>query len=183
MPWTVCRCKKTNCFTNNQCICVRESIACRESCLCRDKGRKQCIDPAVASTSTAVSTCTDEFRLLTVKTGAIKKTSTAVSTCTNEFRPLTAKTGAIKKTSTAVSTSTQTLNENEMEMVNALQKRLQETEKKAEKWEIFADKMETENRKLHNVIHELKGNIKVFCRVRPLTQKENEQEKAEKTVH
>ncbi|XP_011874076.1 PREDICTED: protein claret segregational isoform X2 [Vollenhovia emeryi] len=39
-------------------------------------------------------------------------------------------------------------------------------------------KMDKERRVLHNTIQELKGNIRVFCRVRPPTQKETEQMKA-----
>ncbi|NXX17034.1 KIFC1 protein, partial [Podargus strigoides] len=37
--------------------------------------------------------------------------------------------------------------------------------------------LEMERRRLHNVIQELKGNIRVFCRVRPVLPKEEERQK------
>ena len=46
----------------------------------------------------------------------------------------------------------------------------------AESIEAFKTKergYETERRKLHNTIQELKGNIRVFCRVRPLLGKKS----------
>lgn len=47
-----------------------------------------------------------------------------------------------------------------------------------EKLQALTHKMDKERRILHNTIQELKGNIRVFCRVRPRTQKETEQMKA-----
>lgn len=44
--------------------------------------------------------------------------------------------------------------------------------------QILTHKMDKERRLLHNTIQELKGNIRVFCRVRPRTPKETEQMKA-----
>ncbi|XP_071651991.1 uncharacterized protein [Temnothorax longispinosus] len=67
---------------------------------------------------------------------------------------------------------------NKFQTLNVEMDRLREEAEKAEKWRILADNEVTECRKLHNVIHELKGNIRVFCRVRPPTPKENEQKKA-----
>lgn len=46
-----------------------------------------------------------------------------------------------------------------------------------EKLQTLAHKMDNERRVLHNTIQELKGNIRVFCRVRPRTLKEIEQMK------
>jgi len=47
-----------------------------------------------------------------------------------------------------------------------------------EKLQALTHKMDKECRTLHNTIQELKGNIRVFCRVRPRTPKEIEQMKA-----
>jgi len=47
-----------------------------------------------------------------------------------------------------------------------------------EKLETLTHKMDKDRRLLHNTIQELKGNIRVFCRVRPRTPKETEQMKA-----
>jgi len=47
-----------------------------------------------------------------------------------------------------------------------------------EKLQALTHKMDKERRILHNTIQELKGNIRVFCRVRPRTPKETEQMKA-----
>lgn len=46
-----------------------------------------------------------------------------------------------------------------------------------ENLQALTHKMDRERRILHNTIQELKGNIRVFCRVRPRTQKETEQMK------
>lgn len=46
-----------------------------------------------------------------------------------------------------------------------------------ENLQALTHKMDKERRILHNTIQELKGNIRVFCRVRPRTQKETEQMK------
>lgn len=56
------------------------------------------------------------------------------------------------------------LKEETMEKSKKIEETLAETEKHQEKlrWE------ETERRRLHNLIQELKGNIRVFCRMRPL---------------
>ncbi len=42
---------------------------------------------------------------------------------------------------------------------------------------------ETERRKLHNMIQELKGNIRVFCRIRPLLGEELEMAQDGKIKH
>ncbi|KAI4499996.1 hypothetical protein M0802_004866 [Mischocyttarus mexicanus] len=42
-----------------------------------------------------------------------------------------------------------------------------------EKLQSFVNQMDKERRILHNTIQEMKGNIRVFCRVRPRTQKES----------
>lgn len=41
---------------------------------------------------------------------------------------------------------------------------------------------ETLRRKLHNEVQELKGNIRVFCRVRPILEKEREREREKKSL-
>ena len=41
-------------------------------------------------------------------------------------------------------------------------------ESKIDTYQLRQREYETERRKLHNIIQELKGNIRVFCRVRPL---------------
>ena len=54
-----------------------------------------------------------------------------------------------------------------------------ENSEQAAKIEIYEEKgrsYETERRKLHNTIQELKGNIRVFCRIRPLLGEEKEAE-------
>ena len=54
-----------------------------------------------------------------------------------------------------------------------------ESSEQAAKIEIYEEKgraYETERRKLHNTIQELKGNIRVFCRIRPLLGEEKETE-------
>ncbi|XP_011635718.1 protein claret segregational [Pogonomyrmex barbatus] len=47
-----------------------------------------------------------------------------------------------------------------------------------EELQVLTHRMDKERRLLHNTIQELKGNIRVFCRVRPRTPKEIEQVKA-----
>ncbi|NXV89990.1 KIFC1 protein, partial [Calonectris borealis] len=37
--------------------------------------------------------------------------------------------------------------------------------------------LEMERRRLHNLVQELKGNIRVFCRVRPVLPEEEERQK------
>ena len=54
-----------------------------------------------------------------------------------------------------------------------------ENSEQAAKIDIYEEKgraYETERRKLHNTIQELKGNIRVFCRIRPLLGEEKETE-------
>jgi kinesin family protein C1 len=53
---------------------------------------------------------------------------------------------------------------------------LENDAKRIQLLEIEVREGETERRKLHNMIQELKGNIRVFCRVRPLLSKEKAQE-------
>ncbi|NXI37216.1 CTK2 protein, partial [Galbula dea] len=43
--------------------------------------------------------------------------------------------------------------------------------------------LEMERRKLHNLVQELKGNIRVFCRVRPLLPEEEERQKGLEHLH
>ncbi|EZA60402.1 Protein claret segregational [Ooceraea biroi] len=52
-----------------------------------------------------------------------------------------------------------------------------------EELQVLMYKMDKERRILHNNIQELKGNIRVFCRVRPRTLKETEQTKALCTIN
>ncbi|XP_024868178.1 uncharacterized protein LOC112452290 isoform X2 [Temnothorax curvispinosus] len=108
----------------------------------RRKRRKQCIDPAVASTSTAVSTSTNNG-----------------STSTN-IRPLTVKTGAVKKNLTRRLVELEEeeeeaeleadLNTNELDMATGgknkkdLAKRLQQSEDSRNAWQEKAIKLENE---------------------------------------
>ncbi|KAF1593953.1 Carboxy-terminal kinesin 2, partial [Eudyptes moseleyi] len=43
--------------------------------------------------------------------------------------------------------------------------------------------LEMDRRRLHNLIQELKGNIRVFCRVRPLLPEEEERQKGMEHLH
>ncbi|NXK54849.1 KIFC1 protein, partial [Chauna torquata] len=43
--------------------------------------------------------------------------------------------------------------------------------------------LEMERRRLHNLVQELKGNIRVFCRVRPLLAAEKETQKGLEHLH
>ncbi|NXH16602.1 CTK2 protein, partial [Bucco capensis] len=54
--------------------------------------------------------------------------------------------------------------------------RLQQQEEKLHR-------LEMERRRLHNTIQELKGNIRVFCRVRPVLPEEEERQKGLEHLH
>ncbi|NXL40831.1 CTK2 protein, partial [Glaucidium brasilianum] len=43
--------------------------------------------------------------------------------------------------------------------------------------------LEMERRRLHNLVQELKGNIRVFCRVRPVLPEEEERQKSLDHLH
>ncbi|NXT91766.1 KIFC1 protein, partial [Anhinga rufa] len=43
--------------------------------------------------------------------------------------------------------------------------------------------LEMERRRLHNLVQELKGNIRVFCRVRPVLPEEEERQKGLAHLH
>ncbi|NXJ86890.1 CTK2 protein, partial [Trogon melanurus] len=43
--------------------------------------------------------------------------------------------------------------------------------------------LEMERRRLHNLVQELKGNIRVFCRVRPVLPEEEERQKGLEHLH
>lgn len=61
------------------------------------------------------------------------------------------------------------------EKVAELQRKLSEAEQRLNEGEII-------RRKLHNTIQELKGNIRVFCRVRPLLVEDEDMEQAQQVV-
>lgn len=67
---------------------------------------------------------------------------------------------------------TKTMLSNSQEHVKDLTKLSDEQTAKIEIYEENARAFETERRKLHNTIQELKGNIRVFCRIRPLLKDE-----------
>ena len=72
-------------------------------------------------------------------------------------------------------TSTKSHLEEALEKVAKLEKLSAEQAESLEGYRVKERGYETERRKLHNTIQELKGNIRVFCRVRPLLGEEQEQ--------
>jgi len=58
------------------------------------------------------------------------------------------------------------------EVIKELKKELQATIIKHKKLRALTHEMTKKCRILHNTIHELRGNIRIFCRVRPRTPEE-----------
>ena len=61
------------------------------------------------------------------------------------------------------------LSEERAKIIHDLQEKLASCEKEVQEGELI-------RRKLHNTVQELKGNIRVFCRLRPLLTSESESE-------
>ncbi|XP_025997106.1 protein claret segregational isoform X2 [Solenopsis invicta] len=135
------------------------------------------------------NTSTAELQILTVEISAIRKNEEDLAKrlkeseelCTNLSRELNKYQENCKTQEILISEQAKQLTVFQIDL--ELQKKIN-TDLSIAKEELQAltHKMDKERRILHNNIQELKGNIRVFCRVRPRTLKEIEQMKALCTI-
>ncbi|XP_071580801.1 protein claret segregational [Temnothorax nylanderi] len=131
------------------------------------------------------NTLTNELQTLTVEIVAIRKNEEDLAkrlqeseeSRTNLLRALNEIQERSKTQEVLISKQTQQLTtlKTDVELQREINKDLSTIK---EELQTLTHKMDKERRILHNVIQELKGNIRVFCRVRPRTPKETEQMKA-----
>lgn len=131
------------------------------------------------------NTLTNELQTLRVEISAIRKNEKDLvkrlkeseESCTNLSRALNEVQEKSKTQEALISEQTKQLTTLEIDL--NLQKGINEDLSIVkEELQALTHRMDKERRILHNTIQELKGNIRVFCRVRPRTQRETEQMKA-----
>lgn len=130
------------------------------------------------------NTLTNKLQTLTVEILAIRKNEEDLikqlkeseESCTNLSRTLNEFQEKCKTQEVLISKQTKQLTvfKTDLQLQNEINEDLSTVK---EELQALTHKMDNERRILHNTIQELKGNIRVFCRVRPRTPKEIEQMK------
>ncbi|XP_012531224.1 protein claret segregational [Monomorium pharaonis] len=130
------------------------------------------------------NTLTTELQILTVEISTIRKNEEdlakrlkeSTESCTNFSRELSEYKENCKKQEILILEQTKqlTILQTDLELQKKINMDLNIVK---EELQVLTHKMDKERRILHNTIQELKGNIRVFCRVRPRTLKEIEQMK------
>ncbi|XP_057433023.1 kinesin-like protein KIN-14C [Lotus japonicus] len=145
----------------NELKCLREELKQIRDDRDRQKGQVHSLTGELAKYKEYTGKSCAQLDTLTSKTNALEETCTSQREQMNMLQQqLIAEREKLKMADLSVS-ETRTVFEDQKRIINELQERLAEKE---------CQIIEGENlrKKLHNTILELKGNIRVFCRVRPL---------------